>query len=1037
MRPIFRDKTDLGAGELTQGLQTELQSSNYLIVICSPHSAKSKWVEHEIDCFKSLGRFDRIIPFIVSGEPHSNNPSTECLNPALSYADKELLGINIKEIGKSKALIKVIAKLLDLRFDALWGRERRRILRTRVVQAIMLLTCCALGALYWDYKRPSYEYFENYVDQSGIPQGINPLNKEQRVGIHRCYCFEKRRIPFGEPNFWQWRLNKVSYINASGQGHIPSNLDTDTRYTYQDFIYSKENGKLIETVFSDAYQDAIMRYTYSDYRGNAACIVDFKAPQEGSGGKVMDTISTAFEDPLDIKNLPDEQASKSSISRYVYKRNEQGYITQVSFHSDNRLDIKASHFCDQDCIAGMEYTLTGNGLIKETRFLNLANKLHENQQGVAIKVFEYDEHHRTKSIQYLNAKRQPVLNAMKWSKSEVQFDDQGKTTQINYYGTDGKACVQSENVSSSTYEYDEQGNIASLRNFGPDGKACLTSGGFSIIKLTYNKQGYPTNTQYEDIHGNPCLLDTGYQCIHSEYDHKGRMIAYKLFDLKGNPVNATTTKAHQTQLEYDERGNMTQLEFRHITADKRTIPIVTVKIAYSALNQPILKSFYGSDGKPTVLTGHHAHVFYEYDDMGNLIKSGYLDTEGKPCAGLGRIAYFEQEFDQEGRQTRIAYFDKNGNACLNTKAVSMTCYQYDEQGKLLCVSNYGIDGNLCTDLKGIAKYELEYNDLNQRIARRLYNTDNQVYQTIDLTKKTEAGQAKNAVIQTKDTAAEKFDEKGRLIEYNHLDAKGKLSLNEKGYAQVRYEYNQDNRCVKTSFLGTDGKPRLNSTGFSVARFEYDQQGHIIRESAYGIDGKPILNKMGYASLKYSYNAQGKKSKEVLYGIDGKPITSTNKPSIISYDYDKKGNLTRKSYFDRNNKAKIGSDGYASINMQYDQGGNIIKKSYYGTNGQLCLNKQKFASCVREFNADNQLVHEVFYGTNGKPCTNSSHYSSYKVEFDQDGQKTEYFYDLKGNNILLRNQLGSVYMDYNAKGKKINETIVPNKNAKMSDIKPIK
>ena len=48
LRPVFRDKTDLNAGILSEELKKHLISSKYLVVVCSPNSAKSKWVSREI-----------------------------------------------------------------------------------------------------------------------------------------------------------------------------------------------------------------------------------------------------------------------------------------------------------------------------------------------------------------------------------------------------------------------------------------------------------------------------------------------------------------------------------------------------------------------------------------------------------------------------------------------------------------------------------------------------------------------------------------------------------------------------------------------------------------------------------------------------------------------------------------------------------------------------------------------------------------------------------------------------------------------------
>ena len=103
VRPIFRDMTDLEVGELSTQIHSALEQSHYLIVVCSPRVAASKWVNDEIEYFISLGKQDKIIPYIIEGIPHASNPEEECYPPALLRLsnDKELLGANINEANTS------------------------------------------------------------------------------------------------------------------------------------------------------------------------------------------------------------------------------------------------------------------------------------------------------------------------------------------------------------------------------------------------------------------------------------------------------------------------------------------------------------------------------------------------------------------------------------------------------------------------------------------------------------------------------------------------------------------------------------------------------------------------------------------------------------------------------------------------------------------------------------------------------------------------------------------------------------------------
>ena len=66
--PIFRDREELPtSSQLGDNLQRSLQQSRYLVVICSPASAQSRWVEEEIRSFKNWHGRDRIIALIGSG----------------------------------------------------------------------------------------------------------------------------------------------------------------------------------------------------------------------------------------------------------------------------------------------------------------------------------------------------------------------------------------------------------------------------------------------------------------------------------------------------------------------------------------------------------------------------------------------------------------------------------------------------------------------------------------------------------------------------------------------------------------------------------------------------------------------------------------------------------------------------------------------------------------------------------------------------------------------------------------------------------
>jgi tetratricopeptide (TPR) repeat protein len=143
LTPVFRDREELAsATDLGTLLREALRLSACQVVICSPASASSKWVNEEILAFKRLGREDRIFALIVDGEPYASGmrgrEDEECFPPALRYKlgpDGELSSVPTEPIaadarpgkdGRNNAKLKLIAGLLGVGFDALRQREQHR-----------------------------------------------------------------------------------------------------------------------------------------------------------------------------------------------------------------------------------------------------------------------------------------------------------------------------------------------------------------------------------------------------------------------------------------------------------------------------------------------------------------------------------------------------------------------------------------------------------------------------------------------------------------------------------------------------------------------------------------------------------------------------------------------------------------------------------------------------------------------------------------------------------------------------------------------
>ncbi len=163
LKPIFFDESNLVAlgGSLQESLQKNLDNSNYLIVICSPNSAKSEYVNDEVKHFIEIGRKSHIVPLIIEGVPYSGG-ETECFPSALRNLPREeqLLGVDMTKFGERHAFLRVIASMLELNLDkfVFYGEKerKRKVIRLGSIAAavvIMVGTIIWYSAYYMNKKR--------------------------------------------------------------------------------------------------------------------------------------------------------------------------------------------------------------------------------------------------------------------------------------------------------------------------------------------------------------------------------------------------------------------------------------------------------------------------------------------------------------------------------------------------------------------------------------------------------------------------------------------------------------------------------------------------------------------------------------------------------------------------------------------------------------------------------------------------------------------------------------------------------------------
>lgn len=137
IKPVFRDNAEMSAAyDLTAAVREAIAQSDFLIVVCSPRSAQSKWVGREIELFRALHGDTHILAALIDGAPD------DAFHPALggpqASAGFKPLAADFRRgaSGQKLALLKLVAAVVGVGLDELLQRDSQRQIRRITAVAV-------------------------------------------------------------------------------------------------------------------------------------------------------------------------------------------------------------------------------------------------------------------------------------------------------------------------------------------------------------------------------------------------------------------------------------------------------------------------------------------------------------------------------------------------------------------------------------------------------------------------------------------------------------------------------------------------------------------------------------------------------------------------------------------------------------------------------------------------------------------------------------------------------------------------------------
>lgn len=1011
IRPVFWYKQDLSGTKLRKSLHSELNESKYLIVICSPESAKAFWVNDEVQAFIAQGKGDKIIPFIVSGTPHSPNPKEECFPKALQELSKEeeIRGIDVhRKEGKMHALVDVIATMFGIRFDELWQRHERRRKKIRNITIAFLTTLLFLISCIFYIEKPEYIFYADFTEVNGKPLGIRCLSDISNR--HVSYKFVYKRLHFFDK---QRTLSEVIRVNSK---EVPID-DTDTPVMLSDDSFLKNQFPIIKLIYNDNRQ--LIGISFSDKMGTQKKEWRYIRRQNKLLAEIYTT--NRFSDS-DFQNT-DTKREKSNIKMLCFDLDANGQNEKITFHSSNSYNLKNSKTKNAIGIYGLnvkrdkrkriirienigengevaysdngimcadykykgdlitdEILNDGNSKINDFGY-NISNITYDkNDNVICIKLLDYNKQLKNgldgyaieratytdgniSQVEYFDQNRlrtnHKKTKCHLWKK---KYNKKGYCIETSFYDTNRNLRNGSNGYAIAKYDYDSHGNLCEESYVNDNGEPCISKIiGVHKIQKKYDKYGNCTYAKCYNINNNPCFNKEGYCSQRTKYDDVGNITSVELFDVKDDLIIGNNGYAIKTaDYSIDDEGNsyVTYSDY-----GKQKEAIITkncnshaVRCTYNNEGAIIKEEYYDNSMKPCTNKYGFSIVRYLYDHKGRRVSAKYFDQFDKLCNRIEQSTDIFGEYATDSiiyandRTYTIIYKDKNGNAANVWHGVSVV--EYKKNRNIEYASCYdAIEGNLINNADSFAVRKLILNERKEPVSVSYYNMN---YSPCKI---------KMGI----SSFEYKFDYRGNIIKTSYYNENHQLT-DVIGAAVIIFKYDSRDLLVEAETFSSQGSHYYRNGAYCIKRNKYDIYDNCIEESFWKSNKqRTYIDNDNYAIVKKKYDNFGNITEMSFFDQKAKATNCENKYHKVITKYDHFGRAVLISYYGLNEEPVCVKQGWALIKNNYDKASILLQSRIFLKDDKTVIGSELFKyntdgtiQSIKRFDGNNQLLNE------GKP-----------------------------------------------------------------------
>ena len=909
--PVFLDQTDLLAheGALALSLQARLEASNYLIVLCSPHSAASPWVNAEVEYFLSHGRKDRIIPVILEGTPHAKDPEQECYPPALASlpAEDELLGISVADFGWRGAFLRVLATILHLKMDTVIKRDAAYRRRKRILAAGLVLAVAAgVFALVW-HNTPHTSYFRSIRYRWAAPEGISPVSTSEKASLAAAWKLTSLR----------GRVVQAEYVNSADQlADDPTSLSTEPPMIR--IVYDSDGNVSRKECF-DLYRRPLYTLQYS----GSLRIADFVSYESGNAVSLSSDSGSVL--------MPEDSLKEhTDIIRYVCSYDpDTGLETGRVYKRDNRGSDGGTSVADASGVWGQRFEYDEKERLIRSWNLGRDGEIITASGGCAGTEYAYDELDRIITVTSLSPDGQPMYTDS-GSMTRIHWNDAGQPDELQYYGSTDDDSLHF----ILRNEYDSRGFRIGMQAFTGNGAVYFVVKGANSIRFERDDLGRTTRRTYCGPQGEPVNTPDGYASKTFQYNDAGQTIEEHTYAPDGSPALSIPDGAYGLRLYYDENGLMVRQECLDASGGIMSVPdgYAILEQSYNRDRQVEMIRILDEDGRPTLCSDGYAAMQNMYED-GHIVSVRCLDTHGDAFSLYSGYAWVERSFTN-GLLTECALFGPDGKPVTGAEGWYRHCFRYNEYSQVSEEWYEGTGGVPVDTALGYARCRKDYDSQGRLVSEKYLKADGSEAVLPDLyyasgrvleygifgvtAEEYQTDAPRDPSLPSRHEKV--YDSQGLVVSESWMNTDGTPVADFNGNVRIDYGTNAARQLTKITVLRGDGSVWTSET-------VYDDFGRIC--------GKVTGSEEIVLSEHYDFDEFSRTSSK---STEGYRLSDPDQVECEreDYTYDLYGRVTDVRHYDgRSGQPVLYNSTCFRLHSVYDSYGRLVAEENYDTDDQPC------------------------------------------------------------------------------------------------------